>query len=61
MGQEILESRFADDEIVRKYDRIASISVLSGILMESRARRRTLNSAGICFTNGYSVGSGARG
>ena len=43
MNQEILESRFTHDEIVRKYNRIASIYDLFGILMESKARQRALD------------------
>ncbi len=47
MDQEILEARFTHDEIVRKYNRIASIYDLFGILMESKARRRALDFAAI--------------
>jgi len=47
MNQEILEARFTHDEIVRKYNRIASIYDLFGILMESKARQRALDLAAI--------------
>jgi ubiquinone/menaquinone biosynthesis C-methylase UbiE len=47
MNQEILEARFTHDEIVRKYNRIASIYDLFGILMESKARQRALDAAAI--------------
>jgi len=45
MGKEILEARFTRDEIIRKYNRIASIYDLFGILMESKARQRALDLA----------------
>lgn len=47
MNQEILDARFTHDEIVRKYNRIASIYDLFGILMESKARQRALDIAAI--------------
>jgi ubiquinone/menaquinone biosynthesis C-methylase UbiE len=47
MNQEILEARSTHDEIVRKYNRIASIYDLFGILMESKARQRALDIAAI--------------
>ena len=47
MNQEILEARFTHDEIVQKYNRIASVYDLFGILMESKARQRALNFASI--------------
>jgi len=45
MKEEILDVWFTHDEIVRKYDRIASIYDLFGILMESKARQRALDIA----------------
>jgi len=47
MNQEILDARFTHDEIVKKYNRIASIYDLFGILMESKARQRALDIAAI--------------
>jgi ubiquinone/menaquinone biosynthesis C-methylase UbiE len=47
MSHEILEARHTHVEIVRKYDRIASIYDLFGISMESKARRRALELASI--------------
>ena len=47
MNQEILKARSTHDEIVRKYNRIASIYDLFGILMESKARQRALDIAAI--------------
>lgn len=47
MNQEILEARFTHDEIVRKYNRIASVYDLFGILMESKARQCALDLAAI--------------
>lgn len=47
MNQEILEARFTHDQIVRKYNRIASIYDLFGIFMESKARQRALDLAAI--------------
>ena len=47
MDHEIIEARHTHGEIVRKYDRIASIYDLFGILMESKARHRALDLASI--------------
>jgi ubiquinone/menaquinone biosynthesis C-methylase UbiE len=47
MPHKILEARFTHEEIVRKYNRIASIYDLFGILMASRARRKALELAAI--------------
>jgi len=47
MDQEILEARLTHEEIVEKYNRIASIYDLFGILMESKARQRALEIAAI--------------
>jgi ubiquinone/menaquinone biosynthesis C-methylase UbiE len=47
MNQEILEARFTHDQIVRKYNRIASIYDLFGIFMESKAHQRALDLAAI--------------
>jgi ubiquinone/menaquinone biosynthesis C-methylase UbiE len=47
MNQEILEARYTHKELVRKYDLIASIYDLFGILMESKARQRALEVAAI--------------
>jgi ubiquinone/menaquinone biosynthesis C-methylase UbiE len=47
MNQEILEARYTHKEIVRKYNWIAPIYDLFGILMESKARQRALEMAGI--------------
>lgn len=47
MNQEILEARYTHKEIVRKYNRIASIYDLFGILMESKARQQALEMAAI--------------
>jgi ubiquinone/menaquinone biosynthesis C-methylase UbiE len=47
MNQEILEARFTHEEIVRKYNRIASIYDLFGIMMESKARQQALEFAAI--------------
>jgi ubiquinone/menaquinone biosynthesis C-methylase UbiE len=47
MNHEILEARFTHEEIVRKYNLIASVYDLFGILMESKARRCALEMAGI--------------
>ncbi len=49
----ILEARVRGDEIIRKYDRIASIYDLFGCMMESRARQRALELAAI--SNGEKV------
>jgi ubiquinone/menaquinone biosynthesis C-methylase UbiE len=47
MNQEILEARCTHDEIVRKYNRIASVYDIFGVLMESKARQRALRNAAI--------------
>ncbi|MEW6376601.1 MAG: methyltransferase domain-containing protein [Thermodesulfobacteriota bacterium] len=47
MNQEILEARYTHKEIVRKYNWIAPIYDLFGILMESKARQRALEFAAI--------------
>jgi ubiquinone/menaquinone biosynthesis C-methylase UbiE len=47
MEQEILEAHFTHEEIVRKYDRIASFYDLFGVLAESKARKRGLEFAQI--------------
>jgi len=47
MNQEILEARYTHKEIVRKYNWIAPIYDLFGILMESKARQRALKMAAI--------------
>jgi ubiquinone/menaquinone biosynthesis C-methylase UbiE len=47
MDQEILEARLTHEEIVQKYNRIASIYDLFGILMESKARQLALEIAAI--------------
>ena len=47
MDHEIIGARHTHGEIVRKYDRIASIYDLFGILMESKARHRALDLASI--------------
>jgi ubiquinone/menaquinone biosynthesis C-methylase UbiE len=47
MNQEILEARYTHKEIVRKYNWIAPIYDLFGILMESKARQRALEMAAI--------------
>ena len=47
MNQEILEARYTHEEIVRKYNWIASIYDLFGILMESKARQRAIDMAAI--------------
>ena len=48
MNQEILEARYTQpQEIVRKYDLIASIYDVFGILAESKARRRAIEMASI--------------
>jgi demethylmenaquinone methyltransferase/2-methoxy-6-polyprenyl-1,4-benzoquinol methylase len=43
MKQEILEARYTHEEIVRKYNWIAPIYDLFGILMESKARQRAID------------------
>ena len=47
MNQEILEARHTHQEIVRKYNLIASVYDVFGILMESKARERALDMAAI--------------
>jgi ubiquinone/menaquinone biosynthesis C-methylase UbiE len=47
MDHEILEARLSHNEIVEKYNRIASVYDLFGIMMESKARRRALDVAAI--------------
>jgi ubiquinone/menaquinone biosynthesis C-methylase UbiE len=47
MNQEILEARYTHKEIVQKYNWIAPIYDLFGILMESKARQRALDMAAI--------------
>jgi ubiquinone/menaquinone biosynthesis C-methylase UbiE len=47
MNQKILEARYTHSEIIQKYNRIASIYDLFGILAESKARQRALEMAAI--------------
>jgi ubiquinone/menaquinone biosynthesis C-methylase UbiE len=47
VNQEILGARYNHDQIVRKYNWIAPIYDLFGILMESKARQRALDVAAI--------------
>jgi ubiquinone/menaquinone biosynthesis C-methylase UbiE len=47
MNHEILEMHFTHEEIVRKYNKIASIYDLFGFLMASKARQRALELADI--------------
>jgi ubiquinone/menaquinone biosynthesis C-methylase UbiE len=47
MNLEILEARYTHQEIIRKYNWIAPIYDLFGILMESKARQRALDIASI--------------
>ena len=47
MNQEILEARHTHQEIVRKYNLIASIYDVFGILMASKARQRAIEMAAI--------------
>jgi len=47
MDQEILDARLTHEEIVQKYNLIAPIYDLFGILMESKARQRALEIAAI--------------
>jgi len=47
MNQENLEARYTHKEIVRKYNWIAPIYDLFGVLMESKARQRALELATI--------------
>jgi len=53
MNQKILEARYTHKEIVRKYNWIAPIYDLFGILMESKARQQALEMATI--QNGENV------
>lgn len=47
MNQEILEARIPPDQMVHKYNRIASIYDIFGFLMESKARQKALDLAAI--------------
>jgi ubiquinone/menaquinone biosynthesis C-methylase UbiE len=47
MGPEILAARYTHQEIIRKYNWIAPIYDLFGVLMESKARQRALHIAAI--------------
>lgn len=47
MNREILEARYNHEEIVRKYNWIAPIYDLFGLLMESKARQKALEVASI--------------
>jgi ubiquinone/menaquinone biosynthesis C-methylase UbiE len=47
MNQEILEARYTHQEIVRKYNLIASIYDVFGILAETKARQRAIEIASI--------------
>jgi ubiquinone/menaquinone biosynthesis C-methylase UbiE len=47
MNQGILEARYTHQEIVRKYNWIAPIYDLFGLLMESKARQKALDMASI--------------
>jgi ubiquinone/menaquinone biosynthesis C-methylase UbiE len=47
MNQEILEARYTHQEIIRKYNLIASIYDIFGILAETRARQRAIEIASI--------------
>jgi ubiquinone/menaquinone biosynthesis C-methylase UbiE len=47
MNHEILEARYSDEQLVQKYNRIACVYDLFGILMESKARQLALDLAGI--------------
>jgi len=47
MNQEILEARIPPEQMVQKYNRIASIYDLFGFLMESKARQKALDVAAI--------------
>ena len=53
MTPEILEARVPHDQMIRKYNRIASIYDLFGVLMESKARQKALDFAAI--KNGETV------
>jgi len=47
MNQEILEARIPPEQMVRKYNRIASIYDVFGFLMEAKARQKALDVAAI--------------
>ena len=47
MNEEILKARLTQEEIVRKYNRIASVYDLFGILMVSKAKQRAIDLAAI--------------
>jgi hypothetical protein len=47
MNQEILEARIPPEQMVRKYNRIASIYDLFGFLMEAKVRQKALEVAAI--------------
>ena len=47
MNQEILDARYTHDQIVRKYNWIAPIYDLFGVLMESKAHQQALDIAAI--------------
>lgn len=47
MRDEILEARFSQEQIVRKYNRIASIYDLFGLMMAAKAREKALDMAAI--------------
>ena len=47
MNQEILRARYTHQELVRKYNRIASVYDLFGLFMASKARQRALDLAAI--------------
>jgi general stress protein 26 len=47
MNHEILDARYTHVELVRKYDRIASVYDVFGMLMTSKARQRALEMASI--------------
>ncbi len=47
MNQEILEARYTHQELVRKYNLIASVYDLFAILMVSKAQQRALEMAAI--------------
>jgi ubiquinone/menaquinone biosynthesis C-methylase UbiE len=53
MNHEILDARYTHGELVRKYNRIASVYDLFGIFMASKARQRALEMASI--QNGENV------
>jgi len=59
INHDILDARFTHEEIVRKYNMIASVYDLFGILMASKARQRALEMAGI--HNGENVLEAALG